>query len=389
MGYLINNLRKALGGTTTNSNWTPNDVRTLVISRYFILVAHHTRPVKVINLDINEVQMELSKSMSQGALHNLLKQRQLSCMEEIYVDGMFQNYRHIMNVEGYVQSINSGALRLRYYGYIDADMSALQYLSKVYGGMQLEKDYKYTIAKDTNRPFKVMYNTVNEGDWYKKYNLRPKYYKLDSEKGTLAQYFRKCESSMGSEVESYKESVKMGALQDIVNTICSVDKNNEMSVLCALRLKKFVSERKAYDNLYVIVESAIVSAIKEVYAKPVVGLKEEYIEDKNLSSYYKLLKRFDNDGELTAEYIEQQQFMIKGFLKACEFLDSICYHIIAKGDKAVVMNMQLNCIMNKSKLPVGRFSTKIGVQGTDYTEADGYVGILCGLLGIKKNSLLG
>lgn len=390
MGYLLDHLRNVLEGKSSASNWTPNDVRAVVITRDFILVAHHTSPASKVLLDRNEVQIELSAGVNTGALHNLLTKRQLSCMEEIYVDGMFQNYRGIMDLEGYVRKISSDSLRLRYYGYIDSDISILTYLYGVYDSLRYDLNYQYSIAKDTNRRFKVMYEVANEVDWYKKYNLRPQFYKRDSEKGILAQYFRKCEAEIGSVIAKQQADIKDKAFLDVVKAIMSVDLKYCEDVYAILLAKNYAKKFKSNDPLYVKFSKAVVSAMSEVYKSPITGLKEKYFENyTRLLQMYKLLRRIDNEGELSTEYIEKHELMSRGFLNAREFLDSICYHIISGASIEVTLSMQLNFVTNRDTIPSGRFRSKLGGGECNYEGIDGYMSLILGFLGINKNILRG
>ena len=156
MAYLYDKLKEALGGAKfSNSHvgavrdWTPNGVKAIVIYREFILVANHVKPPRLYPLDINEVVQDLQRNGSTGALHNLLSQRQLSCMEEFYVDGMFQNYRGVLDLQGYVGKLLNDKSRLRYYGYIDGVNG--QDLYKRYADAKMANNAIYSYAGDTTR----------------------------------------------------------------------------------------------------------------------------------------------------------------------------------------------------------------------------------------------
>ena len=84
--YIYSKVKEALGGIKMGSSsksvikdWTPNGVKALVICRNFIIVANHIKPPRLYQLDLSEVTKDLQGSGSTGAIHNLLKQRQLSC----------------------------------------------------------------------------------------------------------------------------------------------------------------------------------------------------------------------------------------------------------------------------------------------------------------------
>lgn len=194
MSYIYEKLRDALGGKQftagkVSKNWSPNEIRAIIIMRDFILIADYLSDAKVILLDPNEVGLDLENPSRQGFLNNLLSNRQLSCMEEIYVDSVFMNFTKVIDLESYVRGAYNSTSRLRYYGYVTGMES--QKLRGYYYKARSESVFDFTLAK-TIGGFK--YNSTGNEEWYKRYNLRPQYYTLDSDRGRLAQYFNKCRS---------------------------------------------------------------------------------------------------------------------------------------------------------------------------------------------------
>ena len=122
MGYIYDSLKLAIGGSAnTNSvikNWSPNEIRAIYIMRACIVVAYYTKDVKYVNMDQHCVIEELKRGRINGNLNNLLENRQLSCMEEIYVDSVFAKFPALIDLPAYIRSAYNQASRLRAYGYV-------------------------------------------------------------------------------------------------------------------------------------------------------------------------------------------------------------------------------------------------------------------------------
>lgn len=200
MSYLYDKLRDALGGKNFKSGvsmkgWSPNEVRGIVIMRDFILIADYIKSPKIVELNVQEVMLDLSNMNRRGSLNNLLSARQLSCLEEIYVDEGIRGYRQVIDLEAYVQSLVNGISRLRYYGYVSGFN-----VGELYGVYQkafVDGVMDFTLAEKLGK-FKA--ESVGNRLWYTKYNLRPNYYDVDRDGGKLSIYFKKCEKLI-SEIE--------------------------------------------------------------------------------------------------------------------------------------------------------------------------------------------
>ena len=206
--YMYTKLKEALmgkGKSVSGKDWSPNSVKAIVITREFIVIAYHVKQAKLVQLDINESMQDISRNGSQGSLHNLLSQKQLSCLEEIYVDSIFQNYKGTMDLERYVNGLVNSASRLRFYGYIEP--GNVYDIVNNYGKAQLNGLVDYTYAMDMERVLSVQYQSTNNDSWYTKYNLRPDKYSLDSNRGVLHTWFKK----VAEEVK--KAAIKTGAIR--------------------------------------------------------------------------------------------------------------------------------------------------------------------------------
>lgn len=197
MSYLYDKLRDALGGKNFRSGvsmkgWSPNEVRGIVIMRDFILIADYVKSPKIVELNVQEVMLDLSNMNRRGSLNNLLSARQLSCLEEIYVDEGIRGYKQVIDLEAYVQSLVNGISRLRYYGYVSGFNAGELY--GVYQKAFVDGVMDFTLAEKLGK-FKA--ESVGNRLWYTKYNLRPNYYDVDRDGGKLSIYFKKCEKLIG------------------------------------------------------------------------------------------------------------------------------------------------------------------------------------------------
>lgn len=197
MSYLYDKLRDALGGKNFRSGvsmkgWSPNEVRGIVIMRDFILIADYVKSPKIVELNVQEVMFDLSNMNRRGNLNNLLSARQLSCLEEIYVDEGIRGYNQVIDLEAYVQSLVNGISRLRYYGYVSGFNAGELY--EVYQKAYVDGVMDFTLAEKLGK-FKA--ESVGNRLWYTKYNLRPNYYDVDRDGGKLSIYFKKCEKLIG------------------------------------------------------------------------------------------------------------------------------------------------------------------------------------------------
>ena len=193
MSYIYNAVKNAIGGVNVNSgmakqkDWSPNNIRSIYIMRDFVLVAYYTKLPKLVMLDSNEVGLDLQNPNRIGSLNNLLSNRQLSCMEEIYVDSILQVYPNVIDLQKYVNSLISGSSRLRYYAYVEGLNG--DDLAKTYQKVKIDGVMDFTLAKNVGG---FRYQDTENTDWYKKYNLRPQYYSLDESGKELATIFNKC-----------------------------------------------------------------------------------------------------------------------------------------------------------------------------------------------------
>lgn len=196
------------------SDWSPNAIRNIVILRDCIIVVYHTtRQTKFVQLN-QEALDDIMSNGSKGALHNVLGAYQLSCLEEIYVDSVFQNYLGTFNLDKYVNGLKNTRSRLRYCGYVQWVMGAGQNIFNYYnkGKQALSEDYTLSQSKGV---VNIGIQSLDNTDWYTKHNLRPENYKLDKERGTLDAWFTKVERDMTEYYGQVKKEVYANAVDKL------------------------------------------------------------------------------------------------------------------------------------------------------------------------------
>lgn len=232
---LYQELKKALTGSEKDiqlpKNWTPNNVRAIVVTRAGIVLYYFTKMPKIVRLNIQEIEQDIAKNGSTGSLQNVLNKRQLSCLEEIYVDSVFKNYKGSFNLENYVDSLVSSSSRLRYFGYIDFNM-----LETVYSGYQnaFYNDVKsYIYALDKGKKGVEIYST-NNSKWFEKYNLRPAEYSADSPTGNLALCLRVIEKQERVKYDEIQAKSKHEVRAMAYKTLVSRDISHGVAVTLLL-----------------------------------------------------------------------------------------------------------------------------------------------------------
>ena len=239
--YTYSKLKEALykGKSVNSPDWTPNDIKALVITRYYIVIAYHVGNPRCVNLNCAEVEADISRNGTNGSLHNLLSQRQLSCLEEIYVDSVFKQYSGFMNLESYVNGLVNTASRLRYYGYIDPSQEPD--VQEKYAVASIQGISDYTYALDKSRVCSLEYLSTNNNDWFCKYNLRPDVYKRDADKGALQTYFKMVENTMKKAKAKEMEALKEQGIDSAIKALYKQDLDYAEDIIAFLKLRQWLS----------------------------------------------------------------------------------------------------------------------------------------------------
>lgn len=405
MAYLYDKLKEALGGAKfSNSHvgavrdWTPNGVKAIVIYREFILVANHVKPPRLYPLDINEVVQDLQRNGSTGALHNLLSQRQLSCMEEFYVDGMFQNYKGVLDLQGYVSKLLNDKSRLRYYGYIDGVNG--QDLYKRYADAKMANNAIYSYAGDTTRQGSLQFTDVGNKTWYKNYNLRPQHYALDADNGTLARWFRKCESDIKKQLDSLVEQQAKQGREQTILAIISKDIENLAAFTLLYELKVVLEVNKSKWQINKA-RTKMLSAIKQVLGgssnAKVLSLSEvaKVCQANNINNKY--LDSAYNKCHCVSEAVKDETYSLDelvnivkeedGLLKAKNKLDEICFVFAKDMKRSKISYFQVISSYDKYKkdIPSGKLSSFIGSQSQS-NDSMGYINFMLDVCGWSISS---
>lgn len=381
MGYMYDMLKTALGGSKfSNSHssivkgWSPNSIKALIITEYQIVIAYHVSSPRVIPLNYQKSYEDIIRNGSTGSLHNLLTQRQLSCLEEIYVSGVFQNYLGCMNINAYVEKMLSDSCRLRYYGYINVsnfDEIRNSYIKAKENGNPL-----YAYALDKSRTNAIQYDSVGNKTWYKNYNLRPQYYSLDAENGVLARWFRRSENIIKGSLESQERLIKLSERNSSLYTLFLKDVERVPDLRTLMRLSKYTGRYKT-DETLAAVHRVIVNRLSESFCIPNFTVKdlqdsvqshtmEVTEEDKYILTAYKNLGVFDTsakkDEELSLDLIKEYVLKDDGLLQLTRVLEDICCNLL-RTNKQVKMMLKINCLKFQEDIPDGDFKKLMSLSG--------------------------
>lgn len=401
MGYIHDKLKEALGGSkvidsknTVISDWTPNNIKVLVISKNFILVIYHVGGFggsKVVKLDLEQVVKDLNRLAINGGnpqLNTILKRRSFSCLEEFYVDVDFLKTPPIIDLLGYVRELSNTTSRLRYFGYGEFPLGSDEWIRSAY--QNNKRDLDYALATDTNIPFSIGFRKVGYNEWYSNYFLRPKYYRLDDENGKLAAHFRKFEEDYKNHLLAKGESKSKKVLEEGLKRIACVNDANNI-----IYLKKFDSllshlSKENEDSIKQTIlgvckkhihESGVFEGFNTEVAKSVLS---DLVDKDYLLKCYERFRILDTsnkqlDKNKILSYIKDS----RGFIDLGKILDTICVEsakVLVKNGYRDLVAMAL--VSGEKVIPDGElrnlFIKKPSINGS----IDGYYEFLEELIGI-------
>lgn len=413
MGYIYEEVKKQMNGLNRRpgggliQNWSPNLYRCIIISQSFIFIAKHIGNPIVQQLDPQKVAEDLesySRGQGKGALHNLFSERQLSCLEEIYFDDIFKSFQNLFDINMYISKVKNSASRLRYYGYCrtNGDPRIASWLV----GMYQRADVLYCLAKDKNRVFPLEYKEVGELNWYKNYNLRPMYYKLDADKGQLAIYFRKNEKNIEDLLKKYGESSESErnssekATTERLRAEIDKDMENLEYIKKFNKLAVYVMNSRTLDSIAKLCYSSMLQVIKE--DRHVSGLTEEVLrkllsgryDDATITSLtgaYSSFMVFDRSrkGSNEIEVVKTSDGEIFGLLDIEKMYDKVCLLLadeITK-DKVQSLLVTVNVAIHASEIPNGKFKEKYAPKDLNNGTLDGYISYLSEVVGVDIDKL--
>ena len=379
MGYVYDEVKNQLEMDQKGSKntWSPNIYRCIIIGADYLFFAYHGgyKMNKIVPLNAENVVGDIRKSAEgkyRGSINNLLQERQLSCLEEIYLDVAFQRFPNIFDVKKYADSVKSNVSRLRYIGYCQTSGDT-NWLISAY----TKENPIYTLAEDkTQKGLKLHPIKVDNEQWYKKYFLRPQYYSADKDNGKIAVWFKKNEKlieGMLAEAERAKlEQDNMKKLREIV----AIDEENATYLL---QLSRVLNAIEHPDKIGGVITNKkdlkiLKDAIKETKAErePIKGLSEStfnklYMQDKTivvpLGRFFKVFDKESNAGKFDKKQILEMYKKRTGFFNLYDILDSICYHAFKiyytqdnYGSRASIAGLMLGTYGDKiDTVPAGKF----------------------------------
>lgn len=404
--YIYSKVKEALGGNKMGSrsntvikDWTPNGVKSLVICRNFIIVANHIKPPRLYQLDTSEVTKDLQGSGSTGAIHNLLKQRQLSCLEEIYIDSVFNNYKHIFNLDTYIASLLNEKSRLRVYGYCDGtngNMAGEMFNS--YRNAQIKGDFSYCYAFDRSRTVTVQYKDVGNEEWYRNYNLRPQFYALDADRGQLHTWFKKCENTVLADIQKRTKEKEEGDRVGYIRNLFSQDVNNSLSIVHIVSLHKWL-KGNSKDSVDRMVLAAITKGLTHL---KVSGLHEDEVRSAIgnggggngtvVIKAYKMFNIFDSDAKntISTDGLKSLADDGLGFIRILEVVEGICYDVVSEAVKkrgADMMSVYTAFMPNSGMIGSKRICKLLKREPIGQDSIQGYISFLYGICGWSVGSL--
>ena len=369
MGYLYDSLKKAIGGANARSGmtikgWSPNEIRCIWIMRNFIMITDYVNTPKVYPLNMQEVGQDIQHV--NGNLNNLLENRQLSCLEEIYVDVYYQQMTGIIDLRAYVQKVYNQQSRLRYYGYIPpVENKDVMGLYNFANNVLLNSIFDATFAESMNM------NVVSTGNkfWYQRYNLRPQYYDMDLPKGKLHTYFVKCERVVEEKVANAYKQAEIQSLNQNVSTMLRVDFNSARRLSDLLRL---INYSKNCDEYMRVVADRVRGQI--MCRHSIEGVTKEFIIDflktnkipvgdaeKYVLGWYEKSGVFDTSGKsLNLNSIEPKDGFLRLGMRMDIALADVVNTCCSTSERKLVM---VNALHSVGRIPEGKFLMSLSNKG--------------------------
>ena len=397
--YMYQQLKNAVMGSSSNTkNWSPNSIKAIVITRSFIFVAYHIRQPKIVNLDLSESIADIQKNGSSGALHNLLSQKQLSCLEEIYVDSVFQGYAGFMDLQGYVDKLVSTVSRLRFYGFIEnADVNELY---NNFSNAMMNGNGEYCFALDNTRRSVIQYQSTQNDNWYSKYNLRPDKYSADANKGTLNTWFKKVEGVVNRKHEEEFNALQQRGIASAVSCLFKQDLAYVTDFSLLLKLRQAIQQR-SNDTICNTVRVTINKHLAKVKMQKITledlqsSLKSERISLDSKSTFliqaYKKYGILNKDATIDLEELVERAKLYEGFLSLPTLLCNICAELAERNENhSEDVYLMLYFQLASSDLEVINGDVKGAIKSKRESGncVNWYVNLLLGLCGYTPESIL-
>ena len=221
--YYYSALEKALGGSKRLSatgfidDWSPNNIRSLILGTGYIILETHIGKNKFrpLVLDQNLVYEEISSGDFIDPLLIFSKRKAFSCLEEVIIDTNLPfSWDFLLD-----DRVNT---RSRLRAVSRAEISQIEG-SAIYGFLsQYRSENKNSLlgtALSTNIP--VESKVIDEeGKYYTKHLLRERYYGLDKEGGLLDKHFKKLEDELSTAAQKQNQQ---NQIKNLVRDYVSMD----------------------------------------------------------------------------------------------------------------------------------------------------------------------
>lgn len=358
MSYIQDCLKGLLGGIKLSvdrsgviNDWTPNNVKSIIIGRDCMMVVYHIGGFggcRLIRLDSSRVMQEVADTTGgYPRINAVLNRRSLTCLEELYVDTIYLSNPLVVDVGRYVSENVGDSSRFRFYGFGSFCYGDMEYVRSAYA--RSRGDYDYALALDRGCPFRIEYKGSGNAGWYRSYYLRPQYYKLDEEGGKLDTHFRKIER----EYRSYRIDKDSGRY---ISAIVSVDEGNARYFRLFDRFLGIIVGSRD------VVRCMVLNVVNKVLLDSwyIRGLKDSYVRDVCSEYVFKCYKNFnvlDNSSknELDFNCLSRLYSSHRGFIDIRAVLDCICCDIIELLPKEGYPVLTSTALMvNEDFIPKGR-----------------------------------
>lgn len=387
MGYMYDELKKILSPANgSTARWSPNNIRALYITRGYLIYVRHVGGNAVCRvLDVAKSSEDISRNGSTGALHNLLSNRKLSCLEEIYVDSVFQNYKGAMNLEAYVNSLVNDRGRLRFYGYVDFQTLDPSEISNKYGNDSIEK-ILYSYAEDSSRSAKLQYWSVGNPNWYLNHSLRPQDYPLDGERGSVGRWFQHCDLVIGDALKKIDAENKDRQRLLMITSAVKKDLENIEDIKIVLNLALYVKRRNIYDDVYNAIRSVFIRSYNysDIFLSDLREVKTVDGKDmENLLGVYRTLGVFvktkDSKETSFADAVKSNDGLVGYAGKMNELL-------IRLNKSSLKLSLSVAALQLRDRIPACKYRDMLPVKSAGEGDNRVYVNILLGACGFTKES---
>ena len=287
--YLYQELLKLLGGSKLlggediqYGNWSPNGVKTVVITSSFLMVEYHkpyvkgSVPYSSKTLDVNKVlrdKVTNPKSIS-NILGLLYRYKNFYTLEEVIIDRSLVedidfNYSGFLN--NMLSQQNNGKFRFRLLSIISWNPGSFSEFSNMVTKLR-ENSSTDLLAPIYAKAVGSQYVQSTEGiaskDWFSKFYLNPRDYQADLKDGKLYQYFVEIARGFGVEVDN-----------DTASNVLTQAEEDNYNVIHYLVMK----------DLDYIPDSAQILKVLHDYSKKDADSKTDYIQRKIYTTFREVI----------------------------------------------------------------------------------------------------